>query len=217
MQRDLSQPTLIYDPTVFDKSSIEEARGIVLTAEGGVSTQARWDGETPWLLNLIAKHIKSGDLVLDYGCGVGRLAAPLVSQGYSVIGVDASSLMRQHATNLIANERFVAMTPVMLDQLLCIGVKAQFALAFWMLHHCFDLDLEVQRIYNALNKDGILGVLDMRHRAIPTNQGWINDGKDVFQTLCRSFTLIQQYPYNAPNAPKSLREKAYVAFFQKKR
>jgi 2-polyprenyl-3-methyl-5-hydroxy-6-metoxy-1,4-benzoquinol methylase len=182
-----------------------------------VSTQTRWDSETPWLLNLIAKNIKPSGLIVDHGCGVGRLSGPLVNHGYPVIGVDISSTMRQHATNLIANERFVAMTPAMLDQLVGIGVKADCVLAIWVLQHCLDMEAEVERIYKCLNKGGIVGVVNMRHRAIPTNQGWINDGKNVKDALTRFFTLIQQYPYNPPNAPKNLRENAYVAFFQKNR
>lgn len=208
---------LTYDPSIFDVPNIEGAKEIVLTSENGISTQVRWDSETPWLLNLIGKHIKPSGLVVDYGCGVGRLAGPLVNQGYSVIGVDASSIMRQHATNLVASERFMAMTPATLEQLAGIDIKADCVLAIWVLQHCFDLDAEVERIYKALNKGGIVGVMDMRHRAVPTNQGWVNDGKSVKDTLSRFFTLLQQYPYNAPNAPQSLRDNAYIAFFQKKR
>lgn len=207
----------IYSPSIFDQVNIEVAKEVVLSPENGVSTQTRWDSETPWLLNLISKHIKPNGLIVDYGCGVGRLAGPLVNHGYPVIGVDISSAMRQHATSLIANERFVAMTPAMLDQLVGIGVKADCVLAVWILQHCPDLEIEVERIYKCLNKGGIVGIADMRHRAIPTNQGWINDGKSVKDALTRCLTLIQQYPYNPPNAPKSLRDNAYVAFFQKNR
>jgi len=207
----------IYNPIVFDQPNIDAAKEIVLTVESGVSTQTRWESETPWLLNLISKHIKPSGLVVDYGCGVGRLAGPLVNHGFPVIGIDISSAMREHATNLIANERFVAMSPAMLDQLISIGVKADFVLAVWILQHCPDLEAEVERIYRCLNKGGIVGIADMRHRAIPTDQGWINDGKNVRDALTRHLTLIQQYPYNPPNAPQSLRDNAYIAFFQKNR
>lgn len=207
----------IYNPIVFDQPNIDAAKEIVLTVESGVSTQTRWESETPWLLNLISKHIKLSGLVVDYGCGVGRLAGPLVNHGFPVIGIDISSAMREHATNLIANERFVAMSPAMLDQLISIGVKADFVLAVWILQHCPDLEAEVERIYRCLNKGGIVGIADMRHRAIPTDQGWINDGKNVRDALTRHLTLIQQYPYNPPNAPQSLRDNAYIAFFQKNR
>jgi SAM-dependent methyltransferase len=205
----------IYDPSVFDRDNIEEARAIVLTAESGIDTQTRWATETPWLFSLFGKHIKPDGLVIDYGCGVGRIASGLIDSGYPVIGIDTSADMRRHATNLIANDRFVAMTPTMLDQLIGIGVKAETVLAVWVLQHCLDLNSEVDRIYRSLNKGGIVGVVDMRHRAVPTNQGWLNDGNSPREALAKRFNLIQQYAYSPPSAPKDLRENAYVAFFQK--
>ena len=213
----MSQNLPIYDPSVFEQRNIEAAKDIILTAEQGVSTQTRWDAETPWLLNLISKHIKPNCLVVDYGCGIGRMAGPLLSAGHPVIGIDISESMRQHATNQIANDRFVAMTPTMFDQLVGIGIKADFVLAIWILQHCLDLEAEVSRLYRSMTKGGILIVADMRHRAVPTNQGWINDRKNVKEELSRYFNLIQQYPYNPPDAPQNLRNNAYVAFFQKTR
>lgn len=205
----------IYDPSIFNRSDLEEAKAIVLTAESGVDTNTRWSTETPWLLNIIRSHIKPGGLVIDYGCGVGRLSAGLVNNGFPVIGIDTSDDMRRHSTNLVANDRFVAMTPLMLDQLIRIGVRADTVIAAWVLQHCLDVNAEVDRIYESLNKGGIVGVVDMRHRAVPTNQGWVNDGNSPKEALTRRFNLIQQYAYNPPNAPKDLRELAYVAFFQK--
>jgi 2-polyprenyl-3-methyl-5-hydroxy-6-metoxy-1,4-benzoquinol methylase len=113
-----NQPT--YDPSIFDQINIDNAREVTLTSESGISTQTRWDSETPWLLNLVRQHIKQSGLIVDFGCGVGRLASPLVEQGFPVIGIDSSDLMRQHATKLIANDRFVAMTSSMFDQLINI-------------------------------------------------------------------------------------------------
>ena len=155
-----------YDPSIFNQSEVEMARQVVLTPENGIPTQVRWESETPWLLNLIAKHIKPTGLVVDYGCGVGRIAAHLVEMNYPVIGVDTSASMRQHATSLIANERFVAMTPVMLDQLVGIGVKADCVLAIWMLQHCFDLEAEIERM-PARKKEALVNELAGGAEAVP--------------------------------------------------
>lgn len=208
-------PGPIYNPAIFEQVDIDSAREIILTPENGVSTQVRWDSETPWLLSLIANHMKPGGLVVDYGCGVGRIAGPLLNHGYPVIGLDSSGAMRRHAAELIANERFIALSPAMFDQLISVGVRVEGIVAIWVLQHCFDLEAEVERIYRSLNQGGIVGIADMRHRAVPTNQGWVNDGKNVNETLCRYFTLIQQYPYNLPNGPKNLSDNAYIAFFRK--
>ena len=207
---------LIYDPSVFEQTNAESAKSIILTAEDGVSTQTRWDTETPWLLQLISLHIvKPNCLIVDYGCGIGRLSAPLANHGHPVIGVDLSDSMRRHATGQIANDRFVAMTPAMFDRLVGLGIKTDLILSIWLLQHCLDLEAEVSRLYRSLAPGGVLAVADMRHRAIPTNQGWVNDGKNVNETISKYFSLIRQYPYDPPEAPQNLRNNAYVAFFQK--
>lgn len=207
----------IYDPSIFEQANIDSAKEIILTPENGIPTQTRWESETPWLLSLITKHLKPGGLVVDYGCGVGRIAEPLLTHGYPVIGLDSSSAMRRHASELIMNERFIAISPPMFDQLVSLGMRAEGVIAIWVLQHCFDLEAEVGRIYRSLNKGGIVGIADMRHRAVPTNQGWIDDRNSVKAELLRHFTLIQQYPYSLPNGPQSLRDNAYIAFFRKDR
>lgn len=206
----------VYDPTIFDQLNLESAKMIVLTQENDVSTEVRWQTETPWLIGLITKHIAQQGLVLDYGCGVGRLSGPLVAQGYRVIGVDTSSEMRQHATAQVNGERFLAVTPALLDQLGNVGLEVDAVLAIWVLQHCAFLEDEIARIARMLKKGGIIAVADMKHRAVPTTQGWINDGKTVKDALLQQFTLIQQYAYNSPNAPQNLRDNAYIAFFQKR-
>lgn len=40
-----------------------------------------------------AQHAKKGDLVVDFGCGNGRLTAPLAKLGFKVIAADASQRM----------------------------------------------------------------------------------------------------------------------------
>lgn len=209
---------LIYDPSIFDQNDLTRAKEIVLTPENGVSVETRWATETPWLLNLIGKHIAPQGLVVDFGCGVGRLSGPLVEHGYAVIGVDRSPVMRQHATNQVLNDRFIAVTPEMFDQLVKAGVQADAVLAVWVLQHCFSVEDEVLRLHRVLKKGGIVGIADMRHRAVPTtSHGWVNDGQDVMATLSRHFTLVQKMAYNAPNAPQNLRDNAYIAFFRKDR
>lgn len=205
----------IYNPRIFDHADLLSARQIVLTPENGVATDVRWQTETPWLLNIIEKYVKPSSLIVDYGCGVGRLSAPLAISGHSVIGVDTSESMRQHATMQVSNERFVAMTPVMFDQFVKIGVRADIVLAIWMLQHTFDLHYEVERICNSMKKGASLVVADMIHRAIPTNKGWVSDGLSVKEVVSSKLTLVQQYPYNPPNAPIGLKDTSYVCVFRK--
>ena len=81
---------------------------IILTPEDGMSSVHRWKTETPYLMSLIEKHIVNGATVLDYGCGIGRLAKPLIEKhSCDVIGVDISPNMRALAASCV-DKKFVA-------------------------------------------------------------------------------------------------------------
>jgi SAM-dependent methyltransferase len=82
-----------YNPHIFDAIGEGHAKGIILTPEGGARTLERWEIETPYLVNLILNRVNldRNSLVLDYGCGIGRIAKELIKQtGCHVIGVDIS-------------------------------------------------------------------------------------------------------------------------------
>ena len=62
-----------YNSGVFDVANLDEARRIILTPEGGLSTHERWESETPYLVGLVAENLQltAGSVVVDYGCGFG--------------------------------------------------------------------------------------------------------------------------------------------------
>ncbi len=65
---------LAYDPSVFDVSDMNQAMRIIMTAENS-TTQERWQKETPYIADLVARKmsITADTLLLDYGCGIGRV------------------------------------------------------------------------------------------------------------------------------------------------
>jgi 2-polyprenyl-3-methyl-5-hydroxy-6-metoxy-1,4-benzoquinol methylase len=60
------------------------------------STEERWQVETPYVADLIGHAlptIRPGDLLLDYGCGVGRIAKELIARHRCrVVGVDIDAV-----------------------------------------------------------------------------------------------------------------------------
>jgi len=100
---------LTYNPGVFNVNSIPAAMSIILTAEDS-TTEARWRTETPYLADLINKHfeLSANSLLLDYGCGIGRMAKELIGRyGCRVVGVDISPSMRSLAPMYVASDRFL--------------------------------------------------------------------------------------------------------------
>src|SRR5258706_10939744 len=48
----------------------------------GATTAERWENETPYLADLIAEQfdITADSLLLDYGCGIGRMSHELIKR-----------------------------------------------------------------------------------------------------------------------------------------
>lgn len=185
---------LTYHPERFDAPTEQQARSIILTGEGS-TTEERWRTETPWICGLIAETIEltSTSIVVDYGCGIGRLARELiVRHGCRVLGIDISGKMRAMAVDYVQSDRFVAIAPDMLDGLVANGFAADAALAIWVLQHCLTPADDIGRIDAALKPGGKLFVLNNLYRAVPTReQGWSNDGIDIKATLDRHFQPLR--------------------------
>jgi SAM-dependent methyltransferase len=190
--------TLRYFPEVFETADLAAAKAIILTDEGpGADTQTRWEQETPYVLELIAEHLapRPGMVVLDYGCGVGRLAKPLIETfGCHVIGVDISAAMRALSVDYVRDERFLAVSPTQFDALIAHGLSVDAAFTVWVLQHCFEPRADVARIRAGLAPGARAFVLNMKTRAMPTVDAdpaaarfqWASDGQDVAALLRES-------------------------------
>jgi SAM-dependent methyltransferase len=103
--------------------------------------------ETTWAryinalhLHALARSMKAlpTDRVLDFGCGVGRIASWLAPQVAQVIGVDTSPAMIEEATrrNLHPNVRFQLVDDQGLSSLPV--EECDIAIAIWVMQHILD-------------------------------------------------------------------------------
>src|SRR5215469_16850292 len=179
-----------YNARIFDAATLDEAQRIILTPENGRTTHERWNRETPYLASLIAEQLNVTDssLVLDYGCGVGRIAKEVIAQyGCRVIGVDTSANMRSLAEGYVDSRRFLACSPQALDLFGDAGFDA--AVAIWVLQHCPQVDQDLARLKRSLKADAPLFIVNENRRLIPTDHGWISDGLDIDRILQSEFNL----------------------------
>ena len=188
-----------YYPEIFDVSDMQRAKEIILTAEGpGADTESRWAAETPYVMELMrdALPLRPDMVVLDYGCGIGRMAKAMIDvHGCSVIGVDISASMRVLATEYVASDRFMAVSPSQLDLLIGAGLRTHAAIAVWVLQHCFAPRDDIARIRRSLTPGGRVFVLNMPKRAVPAvvkaaaDNGffWASDKVDVAALLRAAF------------------------------
>jgi SAM-dependent methyltransferase len=201
-----------YDPGVFDVATLEEAKDIILCPEEGQSVEARWRRETPYLVELIQQHlpITKDSVLLDYGCGIGRLSRELILKtGCKAIGVDFSVNMRAFAANYVALHHFYACDKAMLNP----GC-ADFALSVWVLQHCLFPADDILAIKNALKPGALFFVVDDR-RVVPTNLGWVKDTADVQALLREHFVFVKKIELSGDHITHHLAARTTCSVFQK--
>ncbi len=194
------RPAPLFLPEVFEVASVEQARAIIVIGHLGATTDERWEKETSYLVNDIGGFlaIRPDSCVLDYGCGIGRIARPLIEKfGCRVVGVDTSRSMRTMATDYVQSDRFDVWSPEVLDVRISKGFQADFCVCLWVIQHVFDAMEVIARIAKALRPEGLLYAMNQLGRCVPTDQGWLDDGFDVSEALRRVFSEENVHPLPA--------------------
>jgi tetratricopeptide (TPR) repeat protein len=200
MQKDQAK----YNPSIFNQKDLDEAKRIILTNEKDISSETRWENETPYLVNSISSKIVIDDksVIVDFGCGIGRLSKELIEKfNCQVVGVDISSDMRGHARKYVNSKNFQAVSPSQFREIILKGVRFDAAIAVWVLQHCIDPLSDIVMLKTALKKEGLFYVLNNVQSAIPTDKGWISNKIDMFELLGEFFELKikEKLPKDAGN------------------
>jgi SAM-dependent methyltransferase len=182
-----------YAPEVFNTASLEEARNIILMPDpsSDLTTDKRWRDETEWLMTRMS--FPEDALVIDYGCGIGRVARCL---DHPVLGVDISWTMRSMAASELRDRQFGVMPPGVLLALAINGLRAQGAIAAWVLQHVAEPEKDIALLAHVLVPGSPFWILNADSRLVPFREGpegnyidWGNDQVDLMPILDRSFAL----------------------------
>ena len=211
---------LTYNPGIFDVRSIEEAKAIILTHEAQ-PTDERWDKETGYLVSVLGAKfspLTHTDVVLDYGCGIGRLAKALIERhGCVVIGVDISPSMRALAQVYVKSERFVSCSPDTFAAMVAGGLRVDAAYAVWVLQHCPHVWDDVRRIKASMRTGDRFVVVNDRNRIVPTlEQRWVSDGYDLGGLLDTEFHTESIEPITTDLVASNVAASSYIGTFVKR-
>lgn len=142
---------------LFKPQSLEEGKHAVVGDCNGYSMEDRYRLETPLFAKAILRQKDLVYKILDYGCGVGRLAKEIINQKsfdvtLEVYGVDASRDMLRLAEANVDSPRFHVKTPPDLGD-----EKFDIAYCVYVLQHVPAVEIRdiLYRIHSHLNNDGV--------------------------------------------------------------
>lgn len=187
-----------YNPEVFNINNEQEAKEIILTKEDGIDTNTRWEKETPFVVNDIKEYFKEKNIdknskIIDFGCGIGRIAKEIIKEiGCEVYGIDISESMRREAVKYVSSNNFRALDVNEFIKMIFDGEKFDAAYSIWVLQHSIKPVEDICIIKGALKNNSPFYVLNNTISAIPTNQGWKNNGINIKMLLEKQFNKKEE-------------------------
>ena len=186
-----------YIKEVFDVSTFEHAKHVVLTSDP--DDPKKFDNETNFLVQTIAEQniILEDSIVLDFGCGMGRVSKGLIDKfNCKVIGLDISDSMLTFARLYTANvQKFQATKsytePESID--VCLSILA--------LQHSENPVVEINNLVKCLKPGGTLILLNEQQRFVPSDVDknryvvWNDDGFDIFGYIESLLTKVNSVQY----------------------
>lgn len=213
----MTHPVILSDAIFRNVSSIQEAMRVILTPDAGGTTEERWAVETPYLTDLIDRNLKLTDesVVLDFGCGIGRISRELIKRhNCVVVGVDTSPRMRALAVEYVLSDRFFAVAPEALDH---FTWDFHSILAVWALQHIWDLKPTLKLLARHTAPNCKLMVINLHKRCLPIEGGkWGDDQKDLDAELEHDWELGPKGKLNGAIVTPLTAELAYWAVHQRK-
>jgi SAM-dependent methyltransferase len=205
-----------FAPEIFNVSDIASAKKIILTPNG-LTTEERWATETPYLADLIGKTlgITSASMILDYGCGIGRISRALIERFQCrMVGIDISPSMKVLSHDYVQSDCFFSCSNAMLSALIDRGMRFDGALSVWVLQHSPWPEQDINLIKRALSRGGGCFVLNNKRRFVPTRElPWVDDGIDIKATLSQAFRLREEGSLPREVTTQSTHESSFWATF----
>jgi ubiquinone/menaquinone biosynthesis C-methylase UbiE len=198
-----------YIKEVFDVTTFEQAKDVVLTPDP--DNPKKFEDETNFLVDTIAKQniISSESIVLDFGCGMGRVSKKLIETfDCNVIGTDISDNMLTFANLYVSKPRnFKRMNSYNMPNTIDVCIST------FVLQHVQDPKTEIDIIYNNLKVGGYLVLVNEPVRFVPSDVDsnryivWNDDGFDVFSEISSRLKRVNSVQY--------MKTKINVEFYKK--
>jgi len=182
-------------PSVFQKETplfnprdFTDGQHQVVGHCNGYTMEERWKEETLLFKKIIIDQILLHEtrVILDYGCGVGRLAKEVLEElpNVKIVGVDTSPEMRKLAEEYVNSDRFSTKSPEELG-----NDKFDFTYCVYVLQHIPPAYID-NAIKQVCESSPSLLLVNSVARMYASPQGFVNDGYDVLMEVANYFKKV---------------------------
>lgn len=202
--------------SIFESDDFEHLRKVVLSVPKSVDYDEYWNRASAGTAKIIIEElgITPSSKVLDFGCGVGRVARCVVEQTpCDVVGVDISKSMLETASRYVGSSKFKPMLSADFHRNPQQAGPFTAAYALIVLQHCEDPEAELKAIRSACAPGARFFVIGSHTRFVPTTAGWHDDGIDIRKLIDSLFIIEKEIDLSAipsmrfdPNQPPSSQE-----------
>ncbi len=202
--------------SIFESDDFEYLRKVVLSVPDAIDYEEYWNRSSAGIAELIIRElgIDASSKVLDFGCGVGRVARTLIKQALCpVVGVDISKSMLQAAERYVASSNFHPIPSAAFHAAPQEAGPFTAAYALIVLQHCAHPEAELKAIRAACVPGARFLVMNARRRFVPLSTGWNDDGVDIRALVDSLFIIEKEIDTSAipamrfdPNAPPTAAE-----------
>jgi len=186
-----------YIKEVFDVTTFEHAKHVVLTSDP--DNPMKFENETNFLVDTIAEQniIIKDSVVLDFGCGMGRVSKKLIEKfDCNIVGVDISNTMLTFANIYVSKPKKFKPT-----NMYNVPESIDVAISTFVLQHVQDPKAEIELIYTNLKVGGYLILVNENKRFVPSDVDanryvvWNDDGFDIFGEINSRFKKVNSVRY----------------------
>lgn len=186
-----------YIKEIFDVDTFEHAKHVVLTTDP--NNPDKFQKETKFLVDSIQSYMILTDTstVLDFGCGMGRVAKEMITRfNCKIFGLDISPSMLMFAKLYTANMNKFLGTHSYTE-----SNSIDMAMSILALQHSENPQEEIDNIVTVLKPNGIFVLLNEEKRFVPSEIDpnnfiiWNDDGFNIFDYVEARLEKVHSVPY----------------------